>query len=277
MIPLIRTRRVPPVHTNFDKEKREEFNVELMLRQRSIKRGDDEKHEFNSTHWGKAKKQLLAETHNKCAYCEAPTAQVAYGDVEHYRPKSKYWWLAYSYENYLVSCQLCNQKYKKAKFPTKNKKMLAPVKIRRNTTDEYISSKKSKLTPDSLDPGEISNFEQLHRMERPYIVNPYVDNPTIWYAWKAFEETGRVRLIARPDGPDSAKFVQAAEHNLGLNRIELQELRFLHYNLFKTFKMAQREPNISDALRLKLDESVSGMLADNAPFAGMLRYFNPML
>ena len=42
---------------------------------------------------------------------------VAYGDVEHFRPKSKYWWLAYCYENYLYSCQMCNQRYKKAEFP----------------------------------------------------------------------------------------------------------------------------------------------------------------
>ena len=53
----------------------------------------------------------------KCAYCESPTDTVAHGDVEHYRPKSKYWWLAYCYDNYLYACQICNQVHKGDEFP----------------------------------------------------------------------------------------------------------------------------------------------------------------
>ncbi len=64
---------------------------------------------FDSKHWKKAKAQLKVETHGKCAYCEAPTSTVAYGDVEHFRPKSVYWWLAYCYDNYLFSCQICSR------------------------------------------------------------------------------------------------------------------------------------------------------------------------
>ena len=65
--------------------------------------------EFNSNVWKAAKPQLKLETGGKCAYCESPTDTVAHGDVEHYRPKSKYWWLAYCYDNYLYACQICNQ------------------------------------------------------------------------------------------------------------------------------------------------------------------------
>ena len=66
--------------------------------------------------WRRAKAHLKAETHGKCAYCESSTSTVAYGDVEHFRPKSVYWWLAYCYDNFSYSCQLCNQLYKKATF-----------------------------------------------------------------------------------------------------------------------------------------------------------------
>jgi hypothetical protein len=78
--------------------------------------------EFNSNVWKAAKPQLKLETGGKCAYCESPTDTVAHGDVEHYRPKSKYWWLAYCYENYLYACQICNQVYKGDEFPYTRRK-----------------------------------------------------------------------------------------------------------------------------------------------------------
>jgi len=40
------------------------------------------------------KKDLAAMQHNKCCYCEKREEQAKYRDVEHYRPKSLYWWLA---------------------------------------------------------------------------------------------------------------------------------------------------------------------------------------
>ena len=59
--------------------------------------------------WKAAKPQLKIESGGKCAYCESPTDTVAHGDVEHFRPKSVYWWLAYCYDNYVYACQICNQ------------------------------------------------------------------------------------------------------------------------------------------------------------------------
>lgn len=42
---------------------------------------------------------------NKCAFCETYCEQL---HVEHYRPKSKYYWLAYSWDNLLLACPTCN-------------------------------------------------------------------------------------------------------------------------------------------------------------------------
>jgi uncharacterized protein (TIGR02646 family) len=41
----------------------------------------------------------------KCAFCEQKE-EVTH--VEHYRPKKKYYWLAYSWDNLLMSCPSCN-------------------------------------------------------------------------------------------------------------------------------------------------------------------------
>jgi len=57
----------------------------------------------------------------KCAYCEAPAPASTSWDVEHYRPKGRvsersdhpgYYWLAYTWDNLLLSCELCNRRRK---------------------------------------------------------------------------------------------------------------------------------------------------------------------
>ena len=74
----------------------------------------------------KAKECLKEHFHGKCAYCESEFESVAWGDVEHYRPKRKvtgevhpgYYWLAYEPSNLMPSCQRCNQGDAKVnKFP----------------------------------------------------------------------------------------------------------------------------------------------------------------
>ena len=140
MIRLRRSRLKTDIHANFHGEKKRTLEKELLINQRRVRRDEIQKHTFNSNHWKPAKEQLFVETRDKCAYCEATTKTTHHGDVEHYRPKSIYWWLAYCYDNYLASCQFCNQRFKKDAFPIQNRKMHSPT-IRRNTTDDYIAAK----------------------------------------------------------------------------------------------------------------------------------------
>jgi uncharacterized protein (TIGR02646 family) len=60
--------------------------------------------------------------HGKCCYCEAPLD--ANYEVEHWRPKSGYYWLAYSWHNLLLSCGFCN-KTKSNQFPIEDEAMRA--------------------------------------------------------------------------------------------------------------------------------------------------------
>jgi hypothetical protein len=70
---------------------------------------------------------LQKAQHDKCAICESEVTHIAYGDVEHFRPKAAYrqsasgplvrpgyYWLAYDWSNLLFCCQLCNQRFKRA-------------------------------------------------------------------------------------------------------------------------------------------------------------------
>ncbi len=93
-------------------------------------------YEFRSGVWADLKPFLIFLFGGKCAYCEAGFDVVAWGDVEHFRPKAKvvdadgnevmvgrkphpgYYWLAYDPANLMPSCQPCNQAWGKMnQFP----------------------------------------------------------------------------------------------------------------------------------------------------------------
>ena len=99
---------------------------------------------------------------DKCGFCESNVLKTGRGDVEHYRPKSEvsvldddpdtrgvqyesaaavtgrrpkplcstgYYWLAYDWSNYLLSCAICNQNFKGTIFPVKDEpRSIPPLK-----------------------------------------------------------------------------------------------------------------------------------------------------
>lgn len=71
--------------------------------------------------WNLLKKWLANASWSKCWYCEAKSARAPF-DVDHYRPKlgitvdgmklaghDGYYWLAYEWRNFRLSCQRCNR------------------------------------------------------------------------------------------------------------------------------------------------------------------------
>jgi uncharacterized protein (TIGR02646 family) len=55
---------------------------------------------------------------HKCAFCESKISQVDYGQIEHFKPKSLYPTLCFEWDNFLLSCSLCNGTGSKGnKFP----------------------------------------------------------------------------------------------------------------------------------------------------------------
>ncbi len=90
--------------------------------------------EFDSAiYGGKTVKDALSNAqYNKCCFCES-SLHAQHGDVEHFRPKGgwkqtdkdtlssvSYYWLAYDWDNLFLSCQKCNQTFKKNFFPLEN-------------------------------------------------------------------------------------------------------------------------------------------------------------
>lgn len=56
-----------------------------------------------------ARRDLHARQYYKCCYCEQIQIPL-HNDVEHYRPWSLYWWLAWDWTNLLFACGACNRK-----------------------------------------------------------------------------------------------------------------------------------------------------------------------
>jgi hypothetical protein len=275
MIALERIRTAEAIHSNFRGLKRIAWNKELLNTQREIILNSSTEHHFISSRWKVVKEQLFAETNNKCAYCDASTKVVAPGDVEHFRPKSKYWWLAYSYENYLVSCTVCNSAFKGNKFPILDEtKPLPAPGIIENSTSAEISLLAKVLNPDPLDNSGMSliDFTSAFRAERPLLLNPYFDNPSKYFAWEADDILQQVFLI--PLKRKHKPFVIAAEENYGLNRKELKELRYREYFLYNTFRETLNDDRISLQTRTRTENAIILMKDKTSPFAGMIRYFD---
>jgi uncharacterized protein (TIGR02646 family) len=106
------------------------------------------------------KSKLKEIQKNKCAFCEV-NLDSQHGEVEHFRPKRMfkqnqedsahypgYYWLSYNWENLLLSCITCNQKWKKNLFP-----IIHPDKRALN-----------------------HNFDI--NKEKPFFINPYKENPS---------------------------------------------------------------------------------------------------
>lgn len=142
------------------------------------------KFDFKSGIYGHetVKNALIAMQHDKCCFCESKITHISYGDVEHYRPKGGYkqddseplqplgyYWLAYTWDNLLLSCTLCNQQYKKNLFP-----LLDSDKRARNHHDEIATEQPLLINPSVVNPQEHIGF----REEIPYAINGSVYGQT---------------------------------------------------------------------------------------------------
>lgn len=269
---------MPPVHKNFYGTKRVAVNLKLLKQKRAGELDAPGEKKWDSSFWKESKKQLLVESNDKCAYCETPTAVVDYGDVEHFRPKSVYWWLAYSYENYLPSCAICNQKYKKDAFELEDKTLQQKgVVVSAALTDAELKALAPKLTVDPINNSkgkDLEEFKNEHQAEKPLIVNPYFDDPAVYFAYQPILENKEVVVV--PTKAKYKKVIRACEDLFGLNRQELLDLRFQLYCLYMTYRHTLADNGISANTRIMNQNRLVQMSSGKSPYAGMIRYFETL-
>ena len=180
---------------------------------------------WNEYIWKNIKPHFDRVQHQKCGYRERDIS--SHGDVEHYRPKgivqelkfkgrekphSKgiegrdcpkiteqgYWWLAYEWDNYLLSCKICNSSYKRSLFPVK------PERAKRNDKKYKAANPKKE---------DLVN-------EVPLLINPFEEGLDTYNHFE-YDRTGAIR----PRNKDERG--KATIEVCGLDRTNLGERRFL--------------------------------------------------
>lgn len=144
----------------------------------------------------------------RCAYCEEFHSSGHYDHVEHYRPKGEvtqerqpvaahdgYYWLAYTWQNFLLSCAFCNSRHEDPKsnvkhpgklceFPIAKQRLAAPGE--EWTTwwrrlEEAADDADALL--DLMDMAWRDWWEEL-KAEEPLLLHPYIDDPQEHFAAK---------------------------------------------------------------------------------------------
>jgi hypothetical protein len=186
----------PPRPATFDQdiqEQRAKAEQEVQRYRDEIAQGapNPKKPDFPNA-WGKYKAAFAEAQHEKCGYCEVRVIAGFPGDVEHFRPKGElwalpddpddwgeqrpssasvegrkhsvlsdlgYWWLAYEWDNWLLSCSSCNSGWKGSFFPVAGANRTLPP-------DAQAPEEPLLLNPfDGPDPSEHLRFGELGEIQ----------------------------------------------------------------------------------------------------------------
>ena len=226
---------------------------------------------WTSAKWKSAKKRLKFETSGKCAYCEASTDVVAHGDVEHFRPKSTYWWLAYDFDNYVFACQICNQIYKGDNFPISGQRLGSPLMPNAQPADAQLTQLVQSLVRDVTSTTD-EELVALWGAEDADLIHPYLEDPSDLLTYEA-DDAHREVWIRAGAGSRAARAHDAAVKFLGLNREELLRLRYEQLEILRVFKLSFDEPRISDGTKATIRAKFDEMSRPGYPFAGLNRFF----
>lgn len=132
-----------------------------------------------SSKWSPIKSRLTDALGHKCWYTEAELVGASL-TIDHYRPSSLYWWLAFEVENYRVACPFSNSKKKGNpqhgisggkgdKFP------LLPPQIRARSEAEVAAENPVILDPCKREDCDLLAFQADGRP----IVNPAYEEDSI--------------------------------------------------------------------------------------------------
>lgn len=136
---------------------------------------------------------------SKCAFCEQKVEQY---HIEHYRPKVNYYWLAFSWDNLLLSCPTCNQN------KGKNFELLGSV-VTFNNIEAYVRN--------------INNSSAGYDLvELPKMVNPEVTDPLKYIKFK-------INGIIESDNVRFAYTIEKCK----IDRRDLNDNRRTLLNIFK--------------------------------------------
>lgn len=198
------------------------------------------------------RKSLYLHHNKKCCYCERKLNMTRETDVEHFRPKAGihedkkhpgYWWLAYDWENYLISCKICNSDYKSNHFPI------------------LKGGKRAQKKGDSL------------ALEKSVLIHPVFENPEEFIS---FDITGSNPYLVKAVGLDKdSRGSLTVNKYTGINHGLMMEMRGSHLLTLignaTAMKLALKKKN--KPLIAKYAEIIKAVTSPDQQFAGLSRAF----
>lgn len=176
-----------------------------------------EKFKWRNEHYSEPiKDDLKTIYNNKCAFCEIELSEFNHDNkftVEHYRPKTHYYWLGAEWTNLFPTCQGCNG----------NKKDDFPLFQEKNRIKNPLFYKKGGFLKKSAK----STYKGL-LSEEPLFLHPEIDNPQ-----KYFEINEHGKADVKPNlGKYEAQRARIMCQKF-LNRASIEERRKRKILLYK--------------------------------------------
>lgn len=253
------------------------------------------KSEDFKTHWKNFKYVLWLKQHKKCCFCEQKINEQD-SQVEHYRPRTEiktehgnilgYWWLAYEWLNFVVSCATCNRQ-KSTEFPL-----------------VVEGARVTQETPLGAD-GCLGH-------EQPRLINPRFDDPEVYFQYDVSQcsQIGEVYIKGKDSDPADPQRGNFTKRILGLNRERVNQKRdrdnlpgkrgkkyleivalwddFVHYKV-QIRKLRSVLPSMGDLAEgtqlkilqaeaeiAKLKEQIKTSMTADSEFAGLCRWIASM-
>lgn len=196
--------------------------------------------------------------HNKCAYCESKPTASSDWDVEHYRPKRKvkeapthpgYYWLAYTWDNLLLSCPHCNQaRYDPPTYEDRSRGAEAHGKM-----DQFPLEDEAKR---AMGPSEDCGRES------PLLIDPTREDPAPLFFLSPLGELSEVA------GSPKARETLRICH---LNRRRLKEARVEKLALLKELVLLRRAAEGHPDLLARVEALLDRECAADAEYSAVAR------
>ena len=135
------------------------------------------------------------------------------------------------------------------------------------------------MTPDLRDRATggmpFDEFLRAARKEKPFLVDPYIEDPEEFYKWEVDPFLKEVRVAVRTKRIRATRAIRAAEDDLGLNREELRRRRWANYEVLSTFAdIIERLPaDHATEVKAVTAAEIRAMMAPDREYAAMARYF----
>jgi hypothetical protein len=196
--------------------------------------------------------------------------------VEHFRPKSVYWWLAYCYDNYAFSCQLCNQKFKSDAFPLEDEGRRLELEMRGDETDEEIEELVERWVPDPVTEAAAlswAGWAKAMAAEGALLPHPYLDEAEEYFVWEADADEKFVWIRAAGTTAKAQKRWETVDKVLGLNRDDLKRLRWSNYKMLEIVARSVQAPGLPADLQKDAKAALVAYWEGEQPFSGMARFY----